>query len=83
MSAIFFAVDVLSVIYAFYVRDGFRVAILIQFASFSSYLPFLFNQEPVSRWLLPLPILLAIALVIRHLAGPVTGNTTKYGGQPC
>jgi len=60
----FFAADVLSVIYAFYVPHGVWVPILVQFASAFTYLPYLFHQEPVPRPLLALVMLAAIALVV-------------------
>ena len=60
----FFAADVLSVIYAFYMPRGLLVAILVQFASAFTYLPYLFQQEPVPRPLLALVMLVAIALVV-------------------
>ncbi|MBI3416364.1 MAG: DUF2029 domain-containing protein [Verrucomicrobia bacterium] len=70
----FFAADVLSVVYAFYVSRGFWVMLLIQFASAFTYLPYLFRQEPVPRWLLPFPILAAIGLVIKSLVEPVSNR---------
>jgi len=60
----FFAADVLSVLYAAYVPRGFQAAVLVQFSSAFAYLPFLFGQGPVPGWVLPLPVLAALALVI-------------------
>lgn len=66
----FFAADVLSVVYAFYVPRGWRVAVLMQFASAFTYLPYLFKQEPVLRPLLSLAVLVALALVVQDLVRP-------------
>jgi Gpi18-like mannosyltransferase len=75
----FFAADVLSVIYAFYVPNGFRVMILIQFSSAFSYLSFLFGQEPVPKWFLPLPILLALGLIVKDLLFPARIGEPQHG----
>ena len=66
----FFAADVLSVLYAVCLRRGVWVALLVQFASAFSYAPYLFQREPVPRWLLALCVLGAIGLVLRGLAAP-------------
>jgi Gpi18-like mannosyltransferase len=51
----FFAADALAVAYGFTVRGRWIVAALIQFASAFTYLPYLFNVEPVPR-----PVLAAV-----------------------
>jgi Gpi18-like mannosyltransferase len=56
----FFAADALAVAYAFAFRRGWGVAGLIQMASAFTYLPYLFNWEPVPRPLLA--VLMAGAL---------------------
>lgn len=76
----FFAADVLSVVYAFYLPRGFRVTLLIQFASAFTYLPYLFEQEPVPRRLLPLPILAAMGLVVWELR-PKEPRAGASGGR--
>ena len=48
----FFPADVLSIIYAFFQPKFLFVPILVIFASFFSYFPFLFNREPISLSLL-------------------------------
>ena len=69
----FFAADVLSVIYAFYVAGGWRVTALVQTASAFTYLPYLFSKEVIPRTLLPLAIVVALVLVVRDL---VQGSKT-------
>jgi Gpi18-like mannosyltransferase len=63
----FFAAEALSVVYAMHVAGGWRVAAAVQFASAFSYLPYLFGEEPIPRWLLALVMLGALALVVRRL----------------
>jgi Gpi18-like mannosyltransferase len=65
----FFAADVLSIIYAFYVPRGWVVTVLVQFASAFTYLPYLFAKEPVPRWFLALVMLAAIGLLVNSLIG--------------
>lgn len=50
----FYAADLFSLIYAFFVPRGWIVAVLVQGCSFLTYLPYLFNREPVPRPLLAL-----------------------------
>jgi Gpi18-like mannosyltransferase len=64
----FFSGDVLSVVYAFCVPGGWRVAALMQFASAFSYVPFLFGHEPAPRTLLALAVAMALGLVITDIA---------------
>ena len=73
----FFPADVLAVVYAFYVPGGWRAAVLIQFASAFTYLPFLFGREPVPRTLLALAVLAAIGLVLHDLIWPNVVNIRK------
>lgn len=63
----FFAADVLALVYAFAVPRGWRTALLIQFASAFTYLPYLFDQEPVPRPLLAVVMAVAIGLVGNRL----------------
>ncbi|MCL5097071.1 MAG: glycosyltransferase 87 family protein [Candidatus Omnitrophica bacterium] len=71
----FFAADVLSVVYAFYVPGGWIIAVMVQFCSAFSYLPYLFNEEPVPRWALALVMLLAI--------GGIVKNQVEAGDRVC
>ncbi len=66
----FFAADVLSIVYASYVPGGWRAPVLIQFASSFTYLPYLFDREPVPRTLLPLAILAALGSIVHRLMQP-------------
>jgi len=63
----FFPADVLSVVYAVFVPGGYWAAIMVQFASAFTYLPYLFEQEPVPRSLLSLAMLAAVGWVTRCL----------------
>jgi Gpi18-like mannosyltransferase len=63
----FFAADVFSVVYAFYIPRGFYVTLLVQFASAFTYLPYLFHWEPAPRPLLSVAMLAALCLVVRGL----------------
>ncbi|MGO8679254.1 MAG: glycosyltransferase 87 family protein [Limisphaerales bacterium] len=74
----FFAADVLSVVYAFYVPGGWRAALLVQFASAFAYLPYLFGATPVPLPVLALAPLAALALVTRDL---VLGARANGPGQ--
>jgi Gpi18-like mannosyltransferase len=48
----FFAADVLALAYAVWFCRGWIVALLVQTASFFTYLPYLFEKEPIPRsWL--------------------------------
>jgi Gpi18-like mannosyltransferase len=71
----FFAADVISLAYAACLPQGLRVAVLIQFASAFTYLPYLFEKEPVPRWFLPLAIMAAMVLVVRKLGAPSLTST--------
>lgn len=63
----FFPADVLSVVYAVFVPRGYWPAIMVQFASAFTYLPYLFTEEPIRRSFLALVILAAIGWVTRGL----------------
>lgn len=67
----FYPADLLSLIYACCVRRGWIVAVLVQFCSFFTYLPYLFKLEPVPRPLLALVMTAVVALVA---AGFVKGR---------
>ncbi|MEK7675038.1 MAG: hypothetical protein AAB676_04270, partial [Verrucomicrobiota bacterium] len=73
----FFAADVLSVVYAFYVPRKWIVPILIQLASVFAYLPYLFGQEPVPQWFSGLAMLAAMGLVSAGLLGPIATAETR------
>lgn len=60
----FYPADLFSIAYAFFVARGWIVAVLIQFCSFFTYLPYLFEKEPVPRPLLALVMTVAIAIVV-------------------
>ena len=64
----FFAADVVSVVYAFYVPSRWMVALLIQFASGFAYPPYLFGKEPLPGWFLALVMTTAIGVVAFDLA---------------
>lgn len=65
----FFAADVISLIYAASVPRGWRVAALVQAASLGSYLPYLFQVEPVPLPVLTVLVLVAMVLVVKGLHG--------------
>jgi Gpi18-like mannosyltransferase len=72
----FYPADVFSLVYAFVVPGGWVVAALVQFCSFFSYLPYLFQEEPVPRPLLAILMTVAVALVGR---GYVKGWLRREG----
>jgi Gpi18-like mannosyltransferase len=63
----FFAADVVSVVYAFYVPWRWMVPVLIQFASSFAYLPYLFGKKPLPYSFLALVMMAAIGLVVLEL----------------
>jgi Gpi18-like mannosyltransferase len=63
----FFAADIISLVYAFYVAGGWRATLLIQCASAFVYVPYLFQHTAVPPAVLPLLILAALALVVREV----------------
>lgn len=77
----FFAADVVSVVFAFYVPRQWLVPALVQFASCFAYLPYLFEREPIPVWLLALAMLEAIGLVSVRLwwCRPTPAPGTKAG----
>ncbi len=76
----FFSADLLSLVYAFYHPKRWGVAVLIQFASAFTYLPYLFHLEPVPRPLLALVLTLALVWVVRDYL-VVLGLLTVPGGR--
>ncbi len=85
----FFPADVLGVAFAFWFPRHWPIALLIQFASFFTYLPYLFNQEPVPRPFLALVMGVALVLAIRHLretirhsvVQPITNGAAAFGAN--
>jgi Gpi18-like mannosyltransferase len=65
----FFAADALAVAYAFGFASGRWVLLLIQFASAFTYLPYLFNWEPVPRSWLAGVMAVALGWLLRDLLG--------------
>lgn len=63
----FFPADVLSLTYACYLRRGWIVMLLVQAASFFTYLPYLFNREPIPRSFLTILMGIALILLLRVL----------------
>jgi Gpi18-like mannosyltransferase len=66
----FFAADIFALVYAFLAARGWVVAVLVQFCSFFTYLPDLFQREPVSRQLLALVMTIALGVVATAFARP-------------
>lgn len=64
----FFAADVLSIVFAFYLPRYFFVPVAIGLASFFSYSPFLFRMQPIPLPYLALLLLAVIMIVARQLA---------------
>jgi hypothetical protein len=48
----YFAADIFSLLYGLWVPQGWLVAAALQMVSTLSYLPFLFNLNPVPSWFL-------------------------------
>lgn len=63
----FFAADALAVAYAFWFRRGWIVAALIQCASAFTYLPCLFDWEPVPRPLLAVAMGAALGILLQDV----------------
>jgi Gpi18-like mannosyltransferase len=83
----FFAADTLAVAYAFACRRGWGVAGLIQTASAFTYLPYLFDWEPVPRPVLAVLMAGALGWLGWELAArvrPTTGGPAlaTTGGAP-
>jgi Gpi18-like mannosyltransferase len=64
----FYAADVLSIAFAFYVRGGFMIAIALQVASLFAYGPFLFGSSPISLGVVAIGLLVTIAILLRAIA---------------
>jgi len=62
----FFPADVLGLAYALGTGRGWLVAGLIQVASFFTYLPYLFEWEPVPRPVLAGVMTVALVLLVRE-----------------
>jgi Gpi18-like mannosyltransferase len=67
----FFAADLFALVYAFFVTRGWVVAVLVQSCSLFTYLPYLFESEPVPRPLLALVMSAALGMVAWDLARSV------------
>lgn len=67
----FYPADLLSLIFAFFVPRGWVVAVLVQFCSFFTYLPYLFQHEPVPRPLLAVVMTAALAWVVFEFGKPL------------
>ncbi|MCL4180015.1 MAG: glycosyltransferase family 39 protein [Verrucomicrobia bacterium] len=67
----FFAADLFALVYAFFVTRGWVVAVLVQFCSFFTYLPYLFEMEPLPRPLLAVVMTAALGIVACDLARAV------------
>ena len=77
----FFAADLFALVYAFFVTRGWVVAVLVQFCSFFTYLPYLFEMEPLPRPLLAVVMTAALGMVAaRFLAACALGS--KSSGPP-
>ena len=70
----FFAADVLSIVLAFSVPRLFPVALLVQLGSLFSYLPYLFDVEPIPLTYVALGNLAAIALLFVWLAREIASE---------
>jgi Gpi18-like mannosyltransferase len=70
----FFAADVLSIVLAFCVPRLFPVALLVQLASVFSYLPFLFDVEPIPLTYVAFANLAAITLLFVWLAREIASD---------
>jgi Gpi18-like mannosyltransferase len=63
----FFAADVLSLVYAFYIPRRWAVALWVQIASGAAYAPYLFGTQLVPYWCLALVMAAAIVWVAAGL----------------
>lgn len=70
----FYMADALSVVAAFYVPKHWYLPILVQFASFLSYAPFLFNTRAVDLRFLALAMLVALVVVVREFVLSLRAN---------
>ncbi len=66
----FYPADAFWVLYAFFAPQprGWIVALLVEGCSFFTYLPYLFNQEPISRAILAIVMAVALGIVAVDLA---------------
>jgi Gpi18-like mannosyltransferase len=79
----FFAADMLALGYAFWFRRGWIVALLVQTASFFTYLPYLFEKEPVPRPWLALVMGAALVIAVKDLVQrPGPGEDRGGKGTP-
>ncbi len=78
----FFAADALAVAYAFRFSNGRWVLLLIQFASAFTYLPYLFNWEPVPRPWLAVVMAVALGLLLRDLLWANSELATNLKASP-
>ena len=62
-----YSADVLSIAYVFIYPKRYHVALMIQCASFFSYLPYLFQKEPIPVVYLAFMILFAIVYLTRNI----------------
>ncbi len=72
----FYAADVLSLVYAFFIPRGWIVTCLVQAASFFTYLPYLFHKESVPRPLLAVVMTVAFVVTVFRFSRslPVLGS---------
>ena len=75
----FFPADVLSLVYAFYVPRGWRVAVIVPLASVLAYFPFLFGMEPAPLSVVAVALLGAIFLVAKELVWPASSESRVEG----
>jgi Gpi18-like mannosyltransferase len=64
----FFTADVLSIVLAFYVAQGYLIALAVQLASFFQYGPFLFGYTAISFHVIALGLLVTIVVLLRAIA---------------
>jgi Gpi18-like mannosyltransferase len=70
----FYTADVFSLVYAFFTRRGWLVAVLVEFCSFFTYLPYLFKEEPAPRPLLAVVMTVAIGCVAVDFARAIIAS---------
>jgi Gpi18-like mannosyltransferase len=83
----FFPADVSSLVLAMYSLRRFYYPYLVQICSFFTYLPYLFNTEPVPRPLLALILGVVVVLALKDLIAPSIRSTRiaskeSVGGAP-
>jgi Gpi18-like mannosyltransferase len=77
----FFAADLFALVYAFVVRRGWIVTVLVVSCSFFTYLPYLFELEPVPRPLLALVMTVAIGIVVAGFGRSLITADGRVGAQ--